>query len=62
MERIGQGLYAFKTYKGTYLTAVGGGGKGDAANKLPVHTDATKVGGWERFLIVPMKGREGAKN
>jgi hypothetical protein len=42
-------------WKGTYLTAVGGGGKGEAANKLPLHTDAKKVGGWEKFLLVPVR-------
>ncbi|MEP6742632.1 MAG: hypothetical protein ABJB61_09050 [bacterium] len=40
-----QGVYAFQTEKGTYLTAVGGGGKGEAANKLPLHSDSGKVGG-----------------
>lgn len=56
LERIGHGLYAFKTAKGTYLTAVGGGGKGEAANKLSLHTDATKAGGWEKFVLVPVHG------
>jgi hypothetical protein len=55
IERQGKGLYAFKTAKGTYLTAVGGGGKGEAANKLPLHTDAQKVAGWEKFILVPVK-------
>ena len=55
IERVGKGIYAFKTAKGTYFTAVGGGGKGEAANKLPIHTDATKVGGWEKFILVPVK-------
>jgi hypothetical protein len=54
LEKLGKGLYAFKTSKGTYLSAVGGGGKGEAANKLPLHTDATKVGGWEKFVLVPL--------
>lgn len=58
LEKLGPGLYAFKTAKGTYLTAVGGGGKGEAANKLPLHTDAKKVGGWEKFLLVPVKGQK----
>ena len=61
LEKVGRGLYAFKTAKGTYLTAVGGGGKGEAANKLPLHTDAKKVGGWEKFLIVPIKEKHKGK-
>jgi hypothetical protein len=55
IEHVGKGLFAFRTAKGTYLTAVGGGGKGEAANKLPLHTDATKIGGWEKFIVVPVK-------
>jgi hypothetical protein len=35
---------------------VGGGGKGEAANKLPIHTDTKKAGGWEKFILVPVKG------
>ena len=54
LEHVRKRVYAFKTAKGTYLTAVGGGGHGEAANKLPIHTDATKPGGWEKFLLVPV--------
>ena len=48
-----KGVYAFETEKGTYLTAVNGGGMGEPANKLPLHTDATKAAGWEKFMLVP---------
>jgi len=62
LEKVAHGVYAFKTAKGTYLTAVGGGGKGEAANKLPLHTDTKKVGGWEKFLIVPVKEHHRSKS
>jgi hypothetical protein len=61
LEKLGKGLYAFKTAKGTYLTAVGGGGKGEAANKLPLHTDATKPLGWEKFQLIPVKDDQAKK-
>lgn len=37
-----------KTYLGNYVTAVGGGGRVTDV----IHTDATKVGSWERFTLV----------
>lgn len=37
-----------KTYNGHYLTAVGGGGRTTDV----IHTDATRVGSWERFTLV----------
>ena len=55
LERLRKGVYAFQTTKGNYLTAVGGGGKGEAANKLPLHTDAKKVGSWEKFMLIPVR-------
>jgi hypothetical protein len=33
------------------LSAVNGGGMGEAANAYPIHTDATKAGVWETFYI-----------
>jgi hypothetical protein len=42
---------AIRTSSGHYLTAVKGGGMGEAANVLPIHTDAGKVGGWEQFKV-----------
>ena len=54
VEHVSKGTYAFKTAKGTYLSAVNGGGIGEDANKLPLHTDAKKVGPWEKFVIVPV--------
>jgi len=38
----------FKTYNGHYLTAVGGGGRTTDV----LHTDATRVGSWERFTLI----------
>ena len=37
----------------TYMNAIGGGGKGP--NNLPINTDRTKVGDWEKFILVPCK-------
>nr|BFD63789.1 hypothetical protein BdHM001_24700 [Bdellovibrio sp. HM001]BFD66020.1 hypothetical protein HAGR004_10420 [Bdellovibrio sp. HAGR004] len=37
-----------KTYTGNYVTAVGGGGRVTDV----IHTDATRVGSWERFTLV----------
>jgi len=37
---------------GQYVTAINGGGMGEAANALPLHTDATKIGPWERFTLI----------
>jgi hypothetical protein len=42
---------AIRTSNGHYLTAVNSGGMGEAANKLPIHTDAGKIGGWEQFKV-----------
>lgn len=42
---------AIRTINGNYVTAVNGGGMGEAANKLPIHTDATSARGWEQFKI-----------
>ncbi len=42
------GHIAFMTANGHFLTAVGGGGKPSEA----VHTDATQIGGWEKFSFV----------
>ena len=49
------GWYAFKTDTGHYLTAVNGGGMGEAENKLPLHTDAKAIGPWEKFILVPVR-------
>lgn len=45
---------AIRTVNGNYLTAVNGGGMGEAANKLPLHTDATIASTWEQFMLVPI--------
>jgi hypothetical protein len=37
-----------QTYNGHYLTAVGGGGRTTDV----IHTDATRVGSWEKFTLV----------
>lgn len=39
---------AIKTYNGHYLTAVGGGGRTTDV----IHTDATKIGSWEKFTLI----------
>lgn len=49
-----KGLYAFQTETKNYVTAVNGGGMGEAANKLPLHTDATRASTWEQFMLVPI--------
>jgi hypothetical protein len=42
---------AIRTINGNYVTAVNGGGMGEAANVLPIHTDATWIEDWEKFKI-----------
>jgi len=37
----------FQTVNGHYLTAVGGGGR----TTDTIHTDATRVGAWEKFTV-----------
>lgn len=39
---------SFQTVNGNYLTAVGSGGR---INDV-IHTDATRVGGWEKFTLI----------
>jgi hypothetical protein len=48
VESVGYGWYAIKTVKGNYLTAVGGGGRISDV----IHSNATKVGSWEKFKFV----------
>jgi len=38
-----------KTWTGNYLTAVGGGGR----ELDTLHTNATRIGSWEKFALVP---------
>ena len=40
-----------RTYAGNYVTAVNGGGIGEDANALPIHTDAVVAQDWERFQV-----------
>lgn len=42
------GKYAIQTYRGTYLTAVRGGG---LSGPDTIHTDATRIDAWEKFAI-----------
>src|SRR5216684_1289164 len=51
MAKIEEDRIAIRTSNGHYLTAVNGGGMGEAANQLPIHTDARKIGGWETFRV-----------
>ena len=46
---------ALQTYAGTWVSAVNGGnwGSSDAANKYPIHTNATSAGAWETFTLIP---------
>ena len=52
---------AIRTINGNYVTAVNGGGMGEAANKLPIHTDATRASTWEQFMLVPIGDEETEK-
>jgi hypothetical protein len=45
-EKIG-----IRTANGFYVTAINGGGMGEDANALPIHTDATVVQDWEKFEV-----------
>ena len=40
-----------RTSNGNYVTAVNGGGIGEDANALPIHTDAVIVQDWEKFQL-----------
>jgi hypothetical protein len=46
------GKYAIHVPSGQFLTATKGGGIGEAANKWPLHTDATQIGPWEKFRFI----------
>ncbi|UYL07377.1 hypothetical protein B9G69_010000 [Bdellovibrio sp. SKB1291214] len=39
---------AIQTYTGNYVTGVGGGGRVTDV----IHTDATKIGSWEKFTLI----------
>lgn len=47
-ERNGPIVCTFRTVNGHYLTAVGGGGRVTDV----IHSDATRLGTWERFTLV----------
>ena len=40
-----------RTFNGNYVTAINGGGMGEDANALPIHTDAVVPQDWEKFEI-----------
>ena len=40
-------MYDIQTVNGHYLTAVGGGGR----TTDTIHSDATRVGSWEKFTV-----------
>jgi hypothetical protein len=42
---------AIRTVNGFYVTAINGGGMGEDANALPIHTDASVVQDWEIFSV-----------
>jgi hypothetical protein len=47
------GTFALKAVNGCYLSAIHGGGMGGRNNaSCPVHTDATKIGEWEKLSLV----------
>ncbi len=50
-----QDKFALKTFNGSYVTALNGGGVGDPAgqpfNSAPIHTDATQASTWETFEV-----------
>ncbi len=50
IEQQSDGTYAIRTANGNYLTAVNGGGIG--GGRGAIHSNATTVGGWEKFKLV----------
>lgn len=48
--------YAIHVPTGQFVTAVNGGGVGEPANRLPLHTDATALGPWEKFEFLHLFG------
>lgn len=55
MDEVSPGVYSLQTWNGRWMNAINGGGMGEAANKLPLHTDAGRAQAWEKFIIVPCK-------
>jgi hypothetical protein len=50
---LGQDKFALRTLSGFFITFENGGGIGGPNDaSCPIHTDATKVGGWEQFVAV----------
>ena len=47
LNSLGGGVYDIQTLDGHYVTAVGGGGR----TTDTIHTDATRVGAWEKFTV-----------
>lgn len=54
VEIAENGKATLRTRKGYYVTAVNGGGYG-GPNTVPIHTDATAIGPWETFRMVPAR-------
>lgn len=48
--------YAIHVPSGQFLTAVNGGGMVGGRSDLPLHTDATQIGPWEKFKFVNLGG------
>lgn len=48
LEAVGQGVYAIRTFNGRYVTAVNSGGLSTQVADV-FHTDARKIGNWEKF-------------
>jgi hypothetical protein len=53
---VGPQTCSIQTTNGHYLTAVGGGGRTSDV----IHTDATRVGAWEKFVLID--SGDGASN
>ncbi|TEB08186.1 hypothetical protein Psch_01741 [Pelotomaculum schinkii] len=51
MKIIEECKCAIQTANGCFLTAVNKGGMDEPANRLPIHTDATKIDIWEMFEV-----------
>ncbi len=58
LRDLGGNRFGLRTMAGYYVTFVNGGGIGGPnSNESPLHTDATKVGAWERFTLRNITGK-----
>jgi hypothetical protein len=57
---LGSNQYTLQAGDGKFVNAVNGGGIGDPSgqpfNSWPIHTNASKIGPWEKFDLIVIEG------